>query len=194
MFIAVGLGNPGLTYRKSRHNAGFLALDALSDRLSIRVRKRGFSGLYGEGVLNGERVVLVKPQTYMNNSGDCVQAIMHFYKAKPEQLVILYDDIDLPIGSLRIRTNGSAGTHNGMRSVLACVNSEDVPRVRIGVGRDATADLKDYVLKKPTADEQKRIAEAAASAAEAAELIISGRAADAQAKFNKKHEGKKAEL
>ena len=192
MFIAIGLGNPGLRYRKSRHNAGFAALDALSDRLSVRVHKRGFSGVYGEGVLNGERIVLVKPQTYMNNSGDCVQAIMHFYKAKPEQLVVMYDDIDLPTGALRIRMNGSAGTHNGMRSVIACAGSENVPRVRIGVGRDADSDLKDYVLKKPSAEEQKAIASAAKNAAEAAELMMTGRAEEAQAKFNKKHEGKKA--
>ena len=192
MYIVAGLGNPGLAYRKSRHNAGFHALDALSKRLSIRVWKRGFSGIYGEGKVNGERVVLVKPQTYMNLSGDCLQKLMHFYKARPEDVIVMYDDIDLPLGSLRIRLSGSAGTHNGMRSVLSCLNSQNVPRVRIGVGRNSGEDLKDYVLKKPTGEEQKAILAAAAEAAEAAEMIIRGQAAEAQGKFNKKHEGKKA--
>lgn len=192
MYIVAGLGNPGLAYRKSRHNAGFHALDALSKRLSIRVWKRGFSGIYGEGKVNGERVVLVKPQTYMNLSGDCLQKLMHFYKARPEDVIVMYDDIDLPLGSLRIRLNGSAGTHNGMRSVLSCLNSQNVPRVRIGVGRNTGEDLKDYVLKKPTAEEQKAILEAASQAAEAVEMILKGQAAEAQGRFNKKHEGKKA--
>ncbi|MBQ2770649.1 MAG: aminoacyl-tRNA hydrolase [Clostridia bacterium] len=192
MYIVAGLGNPGLAYRKSRHNAGFHALDALSKRLSIRVWKRGFSGIYGEGKVNGERVVLVKPQTYMNLSGDCLQKLMHFYKARPEDVIVMYDDIDLPLGSLRIRLNGSAGTHNGMRSVLSCLNSQNVPRVRIGVGRNTGEDLKDYVLKKPTAEEQKAILEAASQAAEAVEMILMGQAAEAQGRFNKKHEGKKA--
>lgn len=192
MYIVAGLGNPGLAYRKSRHNAGFHALDALSKRLKIRVWKRGFSGIYGEGRVNGERVVLVKPQTYMNLSGDCLQQLMHFYKARPEDVIVMYDDIDLPLGSLRIRLSGSAGTHNGMRSVLSCLNSQNVPRVRIGVGRNSGEDLKDYVLKKPTAEEQKAILAAAEEAAEAAEMLIRGQAAEAQGKFNKKHEGKKA--
>ena len=192
MYIVAGLGNPGLAYRKSRHNAGFHALDALSKRLSIRVWKRGFSGIYGEGKVNGERVVLVKPQTYMNLSGDCLQKLMHFYKARPEDVIVMYDDIDLPLGSLRIRLSGSAGTHNGMRSVLSCLNSQNVPRVRIGVGRNTGEDLKDYVLKKPTAEEQKAILEAASQAAEAVEMILMGQAAEAQGRFNKKHEGKKA--
>ena len=190
MYIVAGLGNPGLAYRKSRHNAGFHALDALSKRLSIRVWKRGFSGIYGEGKVSGERVVLVKPQTYMNLSGDCLQKLMHFYKARPEDVIVMYDDIDLPLGSLRIRLNGSAGTHNGMRSVLSCLNSQNVPRVRIGVGRNTGEDLKDYVLKKPTAEEQKAILEAASQAAEAVEMILKGQAAEAQGRFNKKHEGK----
>lgn len=192
MYIVAGLGNPGLAYRKSRHNAGFHALDALSKRLSIRVWKRGFSGIYGEGKVNGERVVLVKPLTYMNLSGDCLQKLMHFYKARPEDVIVMYDDIDLPLGSLRIRLSGSAGTHNGMRSVLSCLNSQNVPRVRIGVGRNTGEDLKDYVLKKPTAEEQKAILEAASQAAEAVEMILMGQAAEAQGRFNKKHEGKKA--
>ena len=190
MHVVAGLGNPGLAYRKSRHNAGFLALDALAERLHIRLTKRGMRGLYGEGIFRGGRVLLVKPQTYMNLSGDCVQQILHFYKLPPEQLIVLYDDIDLPVGSLRIRANGSAGKHNGMRSVIACVGSENVPRVRIGVGGHGDAALRDYVLGKPGQEEFRLLTDAFARAAEAAELILAGDIAKAQMQFNKKHEGR----
>ena len=189
MYVVAGLGNPGLIYRKSRHNAGFQALDALAGRLHIRVTKRGKNGLYGEGVYRGERVLLVKPQTYMNLSGDCVQKLLHFYKVPPEHLIVMYDDIDLPTGSLRIRANGSAGTHNGMRSVVACVNSENFPRIRIGVGKQGEGELKDYVLGKPSKADQALLEETFEKAAEAAELIIAGDISKAQMRFNKKHEG-----
>lgn len=189
MWIVVGLGNPGIAYRKSRHNAGFCALDALSDALEICVSRRGLSGLYGEGAVNGERVVLVKPQTYMNLSGDCVQRVLHFYKAPPERLIVLYDDIDLPVGALRIRANGSAGTHNGMRSVVACVGTEDFPRIRIGVGEERRGELKDFVLSKPGKAEQAVLEEVYQRAADAAQRIMAGRLSEAQALYNKKHEG-----
>lgn len=189
MWIVVGLGNPGIAYRKSRHNAGFLALDALSDALHIRVAKRGLSGVYGEGVVGGERVVLVKPQTYMNLSGDCVQRVLHFYKAPPERLIVLYDDIDLPVGALRIRASGSAGTHNGMRSVVACVGSENFARVRIGVGGERRGELKDFVLGKPGKAEQAVLADVYRKAADAVQRIMAGRLSEAQALYNKKHEG-----
>ena len=189
MHVVAGLGNPGLAYRKSRHNAGFLALDALAERLHIRLTKRGMRGLYGEGIFRGGRVLLVKPQTYMNLSGDCVQQILHFYKLPPEQLIVLYDDIDLPVGSLRIRANGSAGTHNGMRSVVACVGSENFPRIRIGVGEAQRGELKDFVLGKPGKAALQTLDEVYQRAADAAQLIIAGRIGDAQARYNKKHEG-----
>ncbi len=189
MFVIAGLGNPGLTYRHSRHNAGYQALDALADALHIRVTKRGFSGVYGEGVHAGERVVLVKPTTYMNLSGDCVQRVLHFYKCPPERLLVLYDDIELPVGTLRIRERGSAGTHNGMRSVIVCVGSEEFPRVRIGVGDREKGELKDYVLGKPGKAEQAALEEAFGNAADAAVLILDGRIGDAQAKYNKRHIG-----
>lgn len=190
MFIAAGLGNPGLLYQRTRHNAGFQALDKLADELHIRVTKRGFSGVYGEGVYNGERIVLVKPTTYMNLSGDCVQAILHFYKCPVENLVVLYDDIELPVGALRIRDKGSAGTHNGMRSIIACLNSENFPRVRIGVGdRDGGRDLKDHVLGRPGKTEQAALETAFCEAADAAKLIFEGKLPEAQARYNKKHIG-----
>ena len=190
MFIVAGLGNPGLLYQRTRHNAGFQALDRLAGELHVRVTKRGFSGVYGEGVNNGERVVLVKPTTYMNLSGDCIQALMHFYKCPVEHLVVLYDDIELPVGSLRIREKGSAGTHNGMRSIIACVGSENFPRIRIGVGdRTGDKDLKDHVLGKPGKEEQKLLESAFCDAASAAKLILESNLPEAQARFNKRHIG-----
>ena len=189
MRIVVGLGNPGVSYAKTRHNAGYQALERTAERLHVRVTKRGFSGLYGEGVRNGEKIVLVKPETYMNLSGDCVQKILHFYKARPEDVTVLYDDIELPTGSLRIREKGGPGTHNGMRSVLACLNSEDVPRIRIGVGDKRKGDLKDYVLDKPGKEDQETLDAAFDAAADAVLLILDGQMAAAQGKYNKKHEG-----
>ena len=189
MHVVVGLGNPGLLYKRSRHNAGFQALDVLADYLHFNVTKRGFSGVYGEGLYRGERLVLVKPTTYMNLSGDCVQSVLHFYKCPVENLVVLYDDIDLPVGALRIRDKGSAGTHNGMRSIVASFNSENFPRVRIGVGNDGEGDLKNYVLGKPGKAEQSELATAFHDAADAVRLILEGKLSEAQAQYNKKHVG-----
>jgi PTH1 family peptidyl-tRNA hydrolase len=188
MYLIAGLGNPGLSYKKTRHNAGFQALDVLAARHGVRVKTKGFSALYGEGRIGTERVILMKPQTYMNLSGDAVQSLMHFYKLAPDRLIVLYDDIDLPIGSLRIRANGSAGSHNGMRSVISCVGSEAFARIRIGVGKDESILLRDYVLKRPSKAEQQALNEVFEHAADAAELIVAGRIGDAQMQYNKKHE------
>lgn len=189
MYVVAGLGNPGILYQRTRHNAGFQALDRIAQELHIRVTKRGFSGVYGEGVYNGERVVLVKPATYMNLSGDCIQAVLHFFKCPVERLVVLYDDIELPVGALRIREKGSAGTHNGMRSVITCVNSENFPRIRIGVGDRNGGDLKDYVLGRPGKGEQAELESAFCDAVEATKLILEGNLQQAQAKYNKRHIG-----
>ena len=191
--VIAGLGNPGLSYEKTRHNAGYQAVDRLAEKMSVRLNKRGFSGVYGEGVRNGGKVILVKPTTYMNLSGDCIQALTHFFKVPPENLVVLCDDIDLPVGALRIRANGSAGTHNGLKSVVACMGGENFPRIRIGVGDERKGELADYVLGRPGAQEQELLAAAFDSAAEAALLIVDGKISDAQGKFNKKHQGKKQE-
>jgi len=189
MFVIAGLGNPGLLYQRTRHNAGYQALDRIAQELHIRVSKRGFSGVYGEGVYNGERVVLIKPTTYMNLSGDCIQAALHFYKCPVERLLVLYDDVELPAGSLRIRDKGGAGTHNGMRSVIACVGSEAFPRIRIGVGDRRGGDLKDHVLGRPGKAEQAALEDAFCEAADAAKLILEGKLQEAQARYNKRHIG-----
>ena len=188
MVVIVGLGNPGLSYKKTRHNAGFQALDVLADRLGVRVKTKGFSALYGEGRIGNERVILVKPQTYMNLSGDAVQQILHYYHLEADRLIVLYDDIDLPLGSLRIRANGSAGSHNGMRSIISCIHAENFARVRIGVGKDESLLLRDFVLKRPSKEEQKVLDEVFQNAADAAALIAAGKLNEAQMKYNKKHE------
>ena len=188
MYLIAGLGNPGLSYAKTRHNAGFQALDVLAKRLNVRIKTKGFSALYGEGRIDGERVILVKPQTYMNNSGEAIQSIMHFYKLEPDRLIVLYDDIDLPLGSMRIRASGSAGTHNGMRSILSCIHSDRFARIRIGVGKDESLMLRDFVLKRPSKAEQSTLNEVFGQAADAAILIVQGQLNEAQMKYNKKHE------
>ena len=189
MHIIIGLGNPGKEYHRTRHNVGFDVIDVLSEKLGIALTKIDMHGLIGEGFVGGEKVILVKPQTYMNLSGDCVQRVLHFFKTPPEHLIVMYDDIDLPVGALRIRASGSAGTHNSMRSVVACVGSENFPRIRIGVGEAQRGELKDFVLGKPGKAALQTLDEVYQRAADAAQLIIAGRIGDAQARYNKKHEG-----
>ncbi|MCL2694701.1 MAG: aminoacyl-tRNA hydrolase [Clostridiales bacterium] len=186
MYLIVGLGNPGLSYRKTRHNAGFLALDKLAELARISIKKKQFSSLTGEGTVDGKKVLLLKPQTYMNLSGDAVGQALRYYQIPPENLIVLYDDVALPVGALRVRGHGSGGSHNGMRSILAHLGTENFPRVRIGVGQDTSLQLRDYVLKRPGKDEQKILATTYDRAAEAVTLILAGKLDAAQAKFNSK--------
>ncbi len=188
MYVIVGLGNPGIAYRSSRHNAGFMALDALARALGVAVNRRAHKGKLGEILYQGQKLLLCKPQTYMNLSGECVQELLAYYKILPEHLIVLYDDIDLPVGELRIRQSGSAGTHNGMRSIIACLGGEEgFPRVRIGVGKQALGrDLASHVLGKPPKEEQAALQEAYEQAADAALLIAAGQLSQAQGKYNKK--------
>lgn len=192
-FVIAGLGNPGIAYEKTRHNAGYQALDRLADMLSVRVTRSGFQGMYGMGIRNGEKVFLVKPETYMNNSGFCLSQFLSYYKIPPENLIVLCDDIDLPVGSLRIRGQGGPGTHNGLKSVSAQLGSDAYRRIRIGIGDLRKGDLADYVLGKPDAEQQEILDEAFAQAADAAILILDGKLDRAQALYNKKHEGKRKE-
>ena len=147
-FVVVGLGNPGAQYARTRHNAGFETLEVLSRRWGVEINKKKLNGLVAETTCNGHRVVLVLPQTFMNASGECVQPILQWYKAPLTNLLVIYDDIDLPLGKLRVRKSGSAGTHNGMRSILGSLgNQQGFPRVRVGVGAKPEGwDLADWVL------------------------------------------------
>ena len=174
MFVIVGLGNPGREYAKTRHNVGFMTIDKIAERLNISVNKKGFRSVYGEGRLGGTRVVLAKPETFMNNSGWAVGDLLKWYKPQHDELIVIYDDIDLPCGALRIRMNGSAGTHNGMRSIESLIGFEDFPRIRVGIGKPAHG-LIDHVLGVPNDEEAKLIDGAMMQAAEAAELIIAGK-------------------
>lgn len=192
-YVVAGLGNPGIAYEKTRHNAGYQALDRLAEKLSIRVTRSGFQGMYGMGIHNGEKVFLVKPETYMNNSGFCLSEFLSYYKVPADHLIVFCDDIDLPVGSLRIRGQGGPGTHNGLRSVSAQLGSDDYRRIRIGVGDLRRGNLADYVLSKPDGEQQEALNEAFRQAADAAVLILDGKLDRAQALYNKKHEGKRKE-
>ena len=134
MYIIAGLGNPGGKYENTRHNVGFHVIDTLADRMGIRVDEKKHFALCGKGILAGERVVLLKPQTYMNNSGQSLRAAADFYKVEPEQIIVISDDIDLEQGQLRIRLKGSAGGHNGLKSIIQHLGAQDFPRVRVGIG------------------------------------------------------------
>lgn len=164
MYIIVGLGNPGKKYENTRHNMGFIALDNVAKHNDINIKKIKFKALVGEGKIAGQRVVLVKPQTYMNLSGESVREVMNFYKAPMENLMVIYDDIDIELGSLRIRKFGSAGTHNGMKSIIYQLKNDRFPRMRIGIGNSGNGDLKDFVIggfSKVEADSIKETAERA---------------------------------
>ena len=157
MHIIIGLGNPGKEYHRTRHNVGFDVIDVLSEKLGIALTKIAMHGLIGEGFVGGEKVILVKPQTYMNLSGQCVTELINWYKAPMENVMVIYDDIDLPLGKLRLRASGSAGTHNGMRSVIGLLGRQDFPRLRVGVGKKPEGwELADWVLSHYQTEEDRK--------------------------------------
>lgn len=176
-WLIVGLGNPGLQYENTRHNAGFRAADALADKLDMKWSKSKFDALYGDCYIDDERVIIAKPQTYMNLSGKAVSALAHFYKIPLERIIIMFDDISLPIGKIRIRRKGSAGGHNGMKDIIELLGSEDITRIKIGVGEKPHPDydLKDWVLGKiPEEDKAAFIAAAKSSAEAVCEIVKCG--------------------
>ena len=147
MYIIAGLGNPTAQYRGTRHNVGFEVIDYLADKYNIDVTTKKFKGLIGTGAIEGQKVALVKPQTFMNLSGECIQEVMNYYKTDISDLIVVYDDINLEPGQLRVRGKGSAGGHNGIKNIIAHLGTQEFPRVRIGVGeKPARMDLADYVL------------------------------------------------
>ena len=189
MYIIAGLGNPGREYENTRHNAGFRVIDCLAGRLGTEVNDRKHLALCGKGVIAGEKVLLMKPQTYMNNSGQSLRAAADFYKVEPENILVISDDINLEEGQLRIRLKGSAGGHNGLKSIIAHLNSQNFPRIRVGVGgKPEGYDLADYVLGRPKGNDEKRMEEAYLTAAEAVECLIRDGGSEAMNRFNKKAE------
>ena len=185
-FAVVGLGNPGDRYRYTRHNAGFLALSYLSQKFGFDIANAKFKALYAEHALGARRALFLLPQTYMNNSGEAVRAAMDFYKLTPEQLLVIYDDISLPCGKLRIRPSGSAGGHNGIKSIIEHIGSDAFARIKIGVGAKPhpDMDLADWVLSTFTEDEQKALFEKFDAVTQAAALIADGKIAEAMNRFN----------
>ena len=187
MYIIVGLGNPGREYQNTRHNVGSMTLDILADRMNIEIKRHNFRAVFGEGCLGGTKVVLAKPETYMNLSGWSVMELCNWYKPEHDQLIVIYDDIDIPLGTIRIRGNGSAGTHNGMRNIVYQLGYDDFPRIRVGIGRaDGERTLVSHVLGSPEGEERDMLIRAMNDAADAAELMIKGEMKEAQARFNKK--------
>ncbi len=192
MKIIAGLGNPGREYENTKHNVGFMTLDLLSEMLNIPIRKIKFKGLYGEGFVNGEKVILLKPQTYMNLSGECIREATAFYKPDLEDLLVIYDDLDLPMGNLRIRKKGSAGTHNGMRSVVYQLGEDAFPRVRVGIGSENRGDLVNYVISGFRKEDRECMESAIQRAAEAARCFVTEGIEETMAKYNtKKKKAKK---
>ncbi|MCI7126198.1 MAG: aminoacyl-tRNA hydrolase [Agathobaculum sp.] len=187
-WLVVGLGNPGAKYDNTRHNAGFRVLELYCARSGQRIDRMKFKALVGEGTLGGKRVLFVKPQTFMNLSGESVRDAAAFYKIDPAHIIVLSDDISLAVGTLRVRPKGSAGGQNGLKNIIYHLGSEDFPRVKIGVGDKPHPgyDLADWVLSRFTPDEQQAIDKACADALDAAACIIAEGCAPAAQKFNGK--------
>lgn len=185
-WLVVGLGNPGKKYEGTRHNAGFMAADALAEKLGIRVDRVKFHALIGDGMCGSQRILLAKPQTYMNLSGQAVDEILSFYKIPPERLLVMCDDISLEPGHLRIRRKGSHGGQNGMRNIIDMVETDQFTRIKLGVGKKPHPDydLADWVLSHFTQNELKEMAQSANNAAEAAVLIVGGQTDKAMNLYN----------
>lgn len=192
MFAVVGLGNPGKNYEGTRHNVGFDAIDLLAYRNNIKINKIKFKSVYGEGIIGNNKVILLKPQTYMNNSGMAVLDLYNFYKLPIENIIVVVDDIDIEFGTIRVKAKGSAGSHNGMKSIIYHLQSEKFPRVKIGVGQKKEGqDLADFVLSRFSREERDKIDLAIEKAALAVETIITAGVEKAMNQFNSK--GKKAQ-
>jgi PTH1 family peptidyl-tRNA hydrolase len=191
MFVIVGLGNPGKKYENTRHNAGFIMIDALADKYGISVKEKKHKALCGTGVIEGVKVLLVKPETYMNLSGESVGEIMNFYKLDPEEeMLVVYDDISLAPGNIRIRKKGSAGGHNGIKSLIAHLGTQNFMRIKVGVGeKPKDWDLADYVLGHFSEEDRKELKEVTGSVIQAAVLMMQGDADKAMNDFNAKKQG-----
>ena len=189
MLAIVGLGNPGEKYEHSRHNAGYDVISIIAAKLDTPIKKLKFQGTVGETIYKGEKLALIKPQTYMNLSGLTVQEALNWYKIEPKDMLLLVDDIDLPFGQVRVRARGGPGTHNGLRHIVQCTGSGDFPRVRVGMGAPPPQwDLADWVLSKFQTEEERKIAfDAYMTAADAALCWAENGIDAAMNRFNKRH-------
>ena len=194
MFIIAGLGNPTLQYEGTRHNAGFDVIDTLAGKYNISVDGRKNRALIGKGIIEGKKVILAKPQTYMNLSGESLGGLVDYYKVDEEsEFLVVYDDISLDDGQLRIRKKGSAGGHNGMKNIISHLGTEVFPRIKVGVGeKPKKYDLADYVLSRFSKEERAIMEEGYQKAVEAVEMILRGEMDEAMNKFNRKVKPKEA--
>jgi PTH1 family peptidyl-tRNA hydrolase len=187
MYIIAGLGNPGEKYDNTRHNAGFLTIDALASKYNIDVREKAHKALIGKGVIEGQKVILAKPQTYMNVSGESIRALVDYYKIVQEELIIIFDDISLEPGQLRIRKQGSAGGHNGIKDIIRQLGTEKFLRIKVGVGAKPKGwDLADHVLGRFSTEDRKLVDEAIEKAAKAVDIMISQGVDAAMNEYNRK--------
>ena len=188
MFVIAGLGNPTQKYEHTRHNIGFDVIAYLADQYNISVNTRKFKGLCGSGFVEGQKVTLLKPQTFMNLSGQSIREAVDFYKLNPaEELIVIYDDIALDPGYLRVRRKGSAGGHNGIKDIISHLGSQEFLRIRVGVGeKPESFDLADYVMGRFPAEERKKVDEAVRCAADAVGLMVQSRTDEAMNLYNKK--------
>ncbi len=160
MLVIAGLGNPGRKYENTKHNMGFLTIDRLAEKNGIKVNKIKHKALVGEGIIGGKKVLLVKPQTYMNLSGQSIREIVAYYNIEPEDLMVIYDDVDIPVGTIRMRKKGSAGTHNGMKSIIFDLQFDNFPRLRVGIGTEKRGDMINFVLTGFHGEEKDKVKEA----------------------------------
>lgn len=188
MFLIAGLGNPGKEYVDTRHNVGFEAVSVLSSYFDIPLKKIKHKAIFGEGKIGGERVILAQPQTFMNNSGESVREIADFYKIPVENIIVIYDEAALDTGRIRIRPGGSAGGHNGMKSIIYHLGSDEFPRVRFGIGA-SRGDMANHVLGRFSAEETAKMIDAVKNIPDIAELIIKGKLQDAMNKYNRFNPG-----
>lgn len=191
MYIIVGLGNPGKQYEHTRHNVGFDTIDVLAERYRISVDAKKYRALYGKGMIEGNKVILAKPQTYMNLSGESVRELIDFYKIdEAEELIVIYDDISLEPGQLRLRAKGSAGGHNGIKNIIAHLGGQEFKRIKVGVGEKPKGyDLADYVLSRFSKEERQKVDASLERAADAAVKIITDDMASAMNEYNRKVDG-----
>lgn len=186
MYIIVGLGNPGKRYENTRHNTGFSVIDVIAEKNGISVREKKHRAMIGKGNIEGQKVILVKPQTYMNLSGECIREVVDYYKVEEKtQLIVIYDDVSMDVGKLRIRKKGSAGGHNGIKNIILHLGHDVFQRIKIGVGeKPENYDLVDYVLGHFTSEEAKKIKDSAELANEAVRLMVWDETEAAMNRFN----------
>ena len=185
MYLIVGLGNPEEEYSKTRHNMGFNAINKIAEKYQIEMKKTKFNGIYGNGNIEGEKVTLIKPQTYMNLSGKCVKQFKEFYKIENEKMIIIYDDMDVETGKIKVRKQGSAGSHNGMKSIISEIQTQEFPRIRIGIGRPMHENDKiNYVIGHVPQEELEELQKGVEKAKEAVIDILENSIDHAMNKFN----------